>query len=126
MTRACAIASLSESQCRKWPGVTQRASLGRFSLAVGGQGLRRLLGDQQSAERMQVASEDAQGQISLKADLGVVAAAFHAVAGLQGANSGLDAGMPLSGLVKLNGGCLELLGRLFRAGLGKARMLYDL
>ena len=106
--------------------MTQRASLGRFSLALGGQGLGRLLGDQQSAERMQVASEDAEGQISLKADLGVVAAAFHAVAGLQGANGGLDTGMPLSGLVKLNGGCLKLLGRLFRAGLGKARMLYDL
>jgi len=35
--------------------------LGRLSLALRGQGLRGLLGDQQSAEGVQVASEDAQG-----------------------------------------------------------------
>ena len=100
--------------------------LGRLSLALRGQRLRCLLGDQQSAEGVQVASEDAQGQISLKADLGVVAAAFHTVAGLQGANGGLHAGMPLSGLAKLDGGCLELLGRLFRARLGQTGMPDDL
>ena len=123
---AAAIATLVEKQRRQWSGATQRALLGRLSLALRGQGLRRLLGDQQSAERVQVASEDAQGQISLKTDLGMVAATFHAVAGLQGANGGLDARMPLSGLAKLDGGCLQLLGRLFCAGLGKAWMLDDL
>jgi len=95
----------------------QRALLGRFSLALRGQGLGRLLGDKQSAERVQIASEDAQGQVSCETNLGVVATAFQAVAGLQGANGGLHAGMPLSGLAKLDGGCLLLFGRLFRTWL---------
>lgn len=94
---------------------TWRALLGRLALALGGQGVRGFQSDQHSAERVQVASQDAQGQVPLKTDLGVVPTSFQAVAGLQGTNGGFHARMSLAGLSELDRGGRLLPGCLFRA-----------
>jgi hypothetical protein len=85
-----------------------------------------LLSDQQSTERMQIASQDAQGKISLKAGLGMVPASFQAVAGLQSANGRFHARVPLPGLAELDRGRRFLSGGLLRARFGKTWMGYDL
>ena len=123
---AASIATCLEEERRRLLSATRKALLGSLALSLGGQGLGSLLSDKKSAERVQVASEDAQGQIPFKADLGVVPAAFQTVAGLQGANGRFHAGMPLSGLAELNRGGRFLSGCLLRAWFRKTRMFYDL
>ena len=122
---AASITTWLGEERRRRLSATRRALLGRLALGLGGQGLGGLLSDQQSAERMQVASQYPQRQIPLKADLGMVPAAFQTVAGLQRANGRFHARMPLSGLAELNRGGCFLLGCLFCAWFRKAGMLYD-
>ncbi len=86
-------------------GVARRSTLGSASIATAslsgryltlaprGLGLGRLCSDQYSAEIVEVASQDAQGQVTLKAYLASVSAAFQPVTGLQGPNSRFDTWM---------------------------------
>ena len=86
--------------------------------------------DQQAAEGVQVATQDAQGQVAFQAQFAPVAAAFLAVAGLQAADRGLDAGVSLlrGSEGEARGGGLRgnLRGGLFEAWLGEARRLHQL
>lgn len=76
---AAPIAALLEGARREMGTGAAEGLLGRLTLALPGQRLGCLLGDQQAAKRVQIASQDAEGQIALKAKFGSIPAAFQAV-----------------------------------------------
>src|SRR5262249_30170217 len=104
--------------CRPLAGVT-------LAFAFGSLAIRRVPSQQQLAQGFEIAPQDPQGHIPVKAALAAVAAAFLTVAGLQGANRGLDARMMLSRFPKSHGGLLFLLTTLLGAFAGNTRRPHD-
>src|SRR5712691_11831486 len=106
---------------RAWSG----GAVGASGFRVGGFAL-----DQQAAEGVQVATQEAQRQITLQPQFPAIAAAFLAVAGLQATDRRLDAGVSLLGGSEgdAGGGRLrgDLLGGLLDAGLRETRRLHQL
>ena len=94
------------------------------ALGPRGLGLESFALDQQAAECVQVAAQDAQRQVAFQAEFASVAAVFLAVAGLQAADGGLDAGMAFlggsEGEVRGGGLFRELCGGLLEARFRKA------
>jgi hypothetical protein len=74
-----------------------------------GEAVGILLRDQQLAQHVKVAAQDAQLHVSVEAPLTAVATAGQAVACLQRADGRLDARMPLAGLAKGDAGLRLLL-----------------
>src|SRR5712691_4095087 len=106
---------------RAWSG----GAVGASGFRVGGFAL-----DQQAAEGVQVATQEAQRQITLQPQFPAIAAAFLAVAGLQATDRRLDAGVSLLGGSEddaCSGGLSgNLLGGLLDAGLRETRRLHQL
>src|ERR1700691_4902001 len=76
--------------------------LARLFFASGLSGLKLgvVLSQEQLAQHLQIATEDTQAYIALVAEFALVATAFLAIAGLQGADGRLNPGMTLACLTK--------------------------
>src|SRR5689334_18497936 len=101
--------------------------LTRFTFAFGFRGLAigSVSSQQQLAQGLKIAPQDAQGHVTFEAALAAIAAPFQTVARLQGADRRLDARMMLSRFAKGHGCLLFLLTTLFGSFAGDARRPHD-
>ena len=74
----------------------KRPLTGLLAFGFGGRAIGRVSSQQQLAQGLEIASQDAQGHVTFEAALTAVAAAFLTVARLQGADARLDARMMLA------------------------------
>src|ERR1700736_4846296 len=91
--------------CHFSPSVPALAGLA-LAFGLGGLAIRLFLGQQQLAQGLQVASQDAQAHVTLVTPFAPIAATLQTVAGLQGTDRRLHARMMLSRLAKGQGALL--------------------
>ena len=82
-----------------------------------------VLGNQQAAECLQIATQDGQLHVTFKADLRMVATALQRVAALQRSDRRFDAGVVLLSGEKFFSCCGPLHHRLLGSRLGQAQVI---
>ena len=92
-------------------GRVSGGSGGFLSSRLGGFAVRRLAGDQELAQCVEIAAQHAQTDVARKAHLAPIAATLQAVARLQGPDGRLDPRVPLPRLAELDRRLFLLPGR---------------